>query len=97
MDKASKVRVAVVGATGYTGAELLRLMHGHSGIEVTLDRNVFDSPADGGGFSINAKGLSPVTVRGEGNRFVGKGQGPRNPRNRAPCVTFEAEFKNQRR
>ncbi len=35
MDKPSKVRVAVVGATGYTGAELLRLMHGHSGIEVT--------------------------------------------------------------
>ncbi len=35
MEKPSKVRVAVVGATGYTGAELLRLMHGHPGIEVT--------------------------------------------------------------
>ena len=35
MDQAKKVRVAVVGATGYTGAELLRLMHGHPNIEVT--------------------------------------------------------------
>ncbi len=35
MGQPSKVRVAVVGATGYTGAELLRLMHGHDGIEVT--------------------------------------------------------------
>ncbi len=35
MEKLSKVRVAVVGATGYTGAELLRLMHGHAGVEVT--------------------------------------------------------------
>jgi len=35
MERSKKVRVAVVGATGYTGAELLRLMHGHAGIEVT--------------------------------------------------------------
>jgi N-acetyl-gamma-glutamyl-phosphate reductase len=35
MSQPPKVRVAVVGATGYTGAELLRLMHGHPGIEVT--------------------------------------------------------------
>jgi N-acetyl-gamma-glutamyl-phosphate reductase len=35
MEQPKKVRVAVVGATGYTGAELLRLMHGHPGIEVT--------------------------------------------------------------
>ena len=35
MEQAKKVRVAVVGATGYTGAELLRLMFGHPGIEVT--------------------------------------------------------------
>lgn len=31
----NKVRVAVVGATGYTGAELLRLMHGHPRVQVT--------------------------------------------------------------
>jgi N-acetyl-gamma-glutamyl-phosphate reductase len=35
MSQPNKVKVAVVGATGYTGAELLRLMHGHPGIEVT--------------------------------------------------------------
>jgi N-acetyl-gamma-glutamyl-phosphate reductase len=35
MEQPKKVRVAVVGATGYTGAELLRLMYGHPGIEVT--------------------------------------------------------------
>lgn len=35
MEQSRKVRVAVVGATGYTGAELLRLMHGHPRIEVT--------------------------------------------------------------
>jgi N-acetyl-gamma-glutamyl-phosphate reductase len=31
-----KIRVAVVGATGYTGAELLRLLHGHPRAEVTV-------------------------------------------------------------
>lgn len=30
-----RIRVAIVGATGYTGAELLRLTHGHPRIEVT--------------------------------------------------------------
>ena len=30
-----KVRVAVVGATGYTGAELLRLLVGHPRVVVT--------------------------------------------------------------
>lgn len=30
----TKIRVAVVGATGYTGAELMRLLLGHSGVEV---------------------------------------------------------------
>jgi N-acetyl-gamma-glutamyl-phosphate reductase len=35
MTQQAKVRVAIVGATGYTGAELLRLMHGHPGVEVT--------------------------------------------------------------
>jgi N-acetyl-gamma-glutamyl-phosphate reductase len=29
MEQAREIRVAVVGATGYTGAELLRLLHGH--------------------------------------------------------------------
>ena len=31
----TKLRVAVVGATGYTGAELLRLLLGHPGVEVS--------------------------------------------------------------
>jgi N-acetyl-gamma-glutamyl-phosphate reductase len=35
MEQARKVRVAIVGATGYTGAELLRLMHGHPRVQVT--------------------------------------------------------------
>ncbi len=35
MQQPNKVRVAVVGATGYTGAELVRLMLGHPGIEIT--------------------------------------------------------------
>jgi N-acetyl-gamma-glutamyl-phosphate reductase len=30
----SKIRVAIVGATGYTGAELVRLLSSHSGIDV---------------------------------------------------------------
>ena len=36
MDGSSRVRVAIIGATGYTGAELLRLLHGHAGAEVSL-------------------------------------------------------------
>jgi N-acetyl-gamma-glutamyl-phosphate reductase len=35
MEHKGNVRCAVVGATGYTGAELLRLMHTHPRIEVT--------------------------------------------------------------
>lgn len=35
MNQPAKVRVAIVGATGYTGAELLRLLHEHPGVEVT--------------------------------------------------------------
>ena len=31
-----KARVAVVGATGYTGAELVRILSGHPGVEITL-------------------------------------------------------------
>lgn len=34
MEQARKIRVAVVGATGYTGAELLRLLHGHPRAQV---------------------------------------------------------------
>ncbi|MDD3293158.1 MAG: N-acetyl-gamma-glutamyl-phosphate reductase, partial [Geobacteraceae bacterium] len=29
------IRVAVVGASGYTGVELLRILHGHPEVEVT--------------------------------------------------------------
>jgi len=36
MDGPGRVRVAIIGATGYTGAELLRLLHGHDGAEVSL-------------------------------------------------------------
>jgi N-acetyl-gamma-glutamyl-phosphate reductase len=35
MEQPRKIRVAVVGATGYTGAELLRLLHGHPHAQVT--------------------------------------------------------------
>ncbi|HIF62759.1 MAG TPA: N-acetyl-gamma-glutamyl-phosphate reductase [Deltaproteobacteria bacterium] len=35
MTAATRVRVAVVGATGYAGAELLRLLAAHPGVEVT--------------------------------------------------------------
>jgi N-acetyl-gamma-glutamyl-phosphate reductase len=35
MEQARTIRVAVVGATGYTGAELLRLLHGHPRVQVT--------------------------------------------------------------
>jgi N-acetyl-gamma-glutamyl-phosphate reductase len=34
MEQARKIRVAVVGATGYTGAELLRLLQGHPAAQV---------------------------------------------------------------
>ncbi len=36
MSQSEKVRVAVVGATGYTGAELLRLLHLHARAEVVV-------------------------------------------------------------
>ena len=36
MSQSEKVRVAVVGATGYTGAELLRLLHLHARAEVAV-------------------------------------------------------------
>lgn len=36
MSAPERVRVAVVGATGYTGAELLRLLVGHPRVEVTV-------------------------------------------------------------
>jgi N-acetyl-gamma-glutamyl-phosphate reductase len=32
----TKTRVALIGATGYTGAELLRLLAGHPNVEITL-------------------------------------------------------------
>ena len=35
MEHTGKVRCAVIGATGYTGAELLRLMHTHPRVEIT--------------------------------------------------------------
>jgi len=30
-----KTRIAILGASGYTGAELVRLIHGHNGMEIT--------------------------------------------------------------
>ncbi|HEX9774885.1 MAG TPA: N-acetyl-gamma-glutamyl-phosphate reductase [Actinomycetota bacterium] len=36
MASGNKVRVGVVGASGYTGAELLRLVAGHPGLDLTL-------------------------------------------------------------
>jgi N-acetyl-gamma-glutamyl-phosphate reductase len=36
MEQTGKVRCAVVGATGYTGAELLRLIHTHPRLEVSV-------------------------------------------------------------
>lgn len=30
------VRVAILGASGYTGAELVRLLLGHTGVEITV-------------------------------------------------------------
>ncbi len=36
MSTASKARVAVVGATGYAGAELVRLLSRHPGVEITV-------------------------------------------------------------
>lgn len=30
------VRVAILGASGYTGAELVRLLLGHSAVEITV-------------------------------------------------------------
>ena len=35
-DSAGKVRVAVVGATGYAGAELVRLLSVHPGVSITV-------------------------------------------------------------
>jgi len=32
---AERIRAAIVGATGYTGAELVRLLWAHPGVEVT--------------------------------------------------------------
>ena len=31
-----KRRAAIVGASGFTGAELLRLLHGHPGLDVVV-------------------------------------------------------------
>jgi N-acetyl-gamma-glutamyl-phosphate reductase len=36
MARAKPIRVAVVGATGYTGGELLRLLAGHAGVRLTV-------------------------------------------------------------
>lgn len=36
MEQPSKVRCAVIGATGYTGAELLRLLHSHPRAEIAV-------------------------------------------------------------
>jgi N-acetyl-gamma-glutamyl-phosphate reductase len=36
VESPKKVRIAIVGATGYTGGELLRLVHGHPGIELGM-------------------------------------------------------------
>lgn len=33
---AKPVRVAILGASGYTGAELVRLLLGHSGVEIAV-------------------------------------------------------------
>lgn len=30
------VRVAILGASGYTGAELVRMLLGHTGVEITV-------------------------------------------------------------
>ena len=32
----SKIRIGILGASGYTGAELLRLLAGHDGMEVAM-------------------------------------------------------------
>ncbi|ELK42408.1 N-acetyl-gamma-glutamyl-phosphate reductase [Brevibacillus agri BAB-2500] len=40
------VRVGIVGATGYGGAELIRLLAGHPQVEIA---NVYSSSADGEG------------------------------------------------
>lgn len=32
----NKVKVGIIGATGYTGGELLRLLHQHPGVEITI-------------------------------------------------------------
>lgn len=34
--EASPVRVAILGASGYTGAELVRLLLGHSSVEIKV-------------------------------------------------------------
>ena len=36
MTTANKVRIGILGASGYTGAELLRLLAGHPGVEIRL-------------------------------------------------------------
>jgi N-acetyl-gamma-glutamyl-phosphate reductase len=48
-NKSGKLKVAVCGASGYTGAELLRILHKHPKVEVTCvtsERSAGISPAD---------------------------------------------------
>ncbi len=49
IDKSGKIKVAVCGASGYTGAELLRILHGHPKVVVTAvtsERSAGLSPAE---------------------------------------------------
>ncbi|MBR9974008.1 MAG: N-acetyl-gamma-glutamyl-phosphate reductase, partial [Bacteroidetes bacterium] len=49
MSDGTKLRVAIVGATGYTGSELVRILHRHPGTEIvaiTSERRAGESFAD---------------------------------------------------
>ena len=46
------IKVGVVGGTGYTGVELLRLLAGHSGVELVAPVNIGAGATVGAGSTI---------------------------------------------
>src|SRR6478672_11192712 len=62
---ADRVRVGIVGAAGYTGAELVRLIHGHPRLELT-----YVAAKERAGKKLEDAIPSTAGVRGLGERVL---------------------------